>query len=213
MATENPYDSIPVDDAPAAVAENPYDKIPTETANPYDSIPVEEVAQPESPIAPDSIRKIPTRRAISGGQKLNVNFDEDWKGPSQMVADEFGTGDKNASLLGVSPKVVPTGVELNAATGIPKAIATPISGVGRAVAGLGQFLTSPEGLQQSVTAAVPGVGLVQRAKWIYDMAKGLGETGGSLTERLKKFISDPSSATDEDFQRYAPASNLPALAC
>lgn len=98
------------------------------------------------------------------------------------------------SIVGLYPEAVPTGAEMTASTGIPKAITIPVSGAGRAAAGLGQFMTSPAGMVEQGIAAVPGVGLVQRAKWILDMAKGFGETAGTLEAKIEQAIADPSKA-------------------
>lgn len=160
----------------------------------------------------ESARQLPDLQATTrGGSPLHVNFDTDWQGPSRMIANEIGTGDPNESLLGIRPAGVPTGEEITKATGIPKAITIPISGAGKAIAGLGQFLTSPSGLEQSVAASIPGVGLLQRARWIYDMAKGTGESAGSLYERIKKIATSPDKTTTEEWQGLAEDTASAAL--
>ena len=169
--------------------------------------------KPEEPTGKLSLgipqQPYPTTGPLSttwGGPPLRADMD---RGPSQTIADalseayDIGTADPSKSLLAIEPKGVPSGEEITQATGIPKAITIPASAIGRAGAGLGQFLTSLGGGVQVGTAALPGVGLVQRAKWIYDMASGAGETAGKLSVDVEKALKDPSAVSTEDLQSMA----------
>ena len=75
---------------------------------------------------------------------------------------------------------------------------TPIGMVGRSAEkiglGLGSYLTSPNGIAQTVASLTPARLLVM-AKWAYDMTKGGGEAAGDLSHRLFK-----PNKTKEDWQ-------------
>lgn len=143
-----------------------------------------------------------------GGPAKTLNWNEDWRGPSQTIADiaseafGIGSGDPSESFLkGITPEAVPTGAEITKLTGVPKAISIPSSAVAKGAAGLAQFLTSPSGITQGITAAMPGIGLAQKAKWVYDMAKGAGESAGDLSAKLEKVVS--GKGTTDDWQTLA----------
>lgn len=107
------------------------------------------------------------------------------------------------SVIGLTREIVPTGAEITRATGVPKWITTPVSGIGRTAAGFGEFLTSPAGIADIGVAAIPGIGLVQRAKFIKDMAEGAGQSAGAISPLVEKALKDPSSITTEEAQQLA----------
>lgn len=110
------------------------------------------------------------------------------------------------SLIGLTPQVVPTGARISEATGLPRAVSVPLSGAGRALAGLGEFLTSPAGVADIGVAAIPGIGLLQRAKFVKDMAEGAGQSAGRLSALVERMVSQPGSISEEDAQATAEES-------
>jgi hypothetical protein len=71
-----------------------------------------------------------------------------------------------------APENVPSGAELSRDTGLPSAVTETASAVDKIVAGLAQFITSPQGAVQMATYGVPVLKLPMAAKWISDMVKG-----------------------------------------
>ena len=110
------------------------------------------------------------------------------------------------SLIGLTPQVVPTGARISEATGLPRAVSVPLSGIGRSLAGLGEFLTSPAGVADIGVAAIPGIGLLQRAKFVKDMAEGAGQSAGRLSALVESTINRPESISEEDAQSIAEES-------
>ena len=151
MAT-NPFDSIPVEEAPAtAVAEpNPFDSIPIAAeaqANPFDSIPTgdsspSDLLSPAAPSEPDFLRKSVGLRTISVPNP-------------KKITNLRPVPDPNKSLLGLTPEKVMTGREMADATGISPKITVPVSAIAKTAAGLGEFLTSPEGIGETALSAIP----------------------------------------------------------
>lgn len=141
-----------------------------------------------------------------GGPPLKLT---EFRGPSQTIADALseaygiGTGDPGESLLGIRPEDIPTGQQITQTLGVPKAISVPSSAISKGAAGLGKFLTSVGGGVEVGTAALPGIGLLQKAKWVYDMTGGVGEMAGDLSVKLEKALKDPSSLSNEEWQSMA----------
>lgn len=104
----------------------------------------------------------------------------------------------------LNPLEVPSGEQIQRQMPwVPMPLAVASSAISKGAAGIGQFLTSPKGIQQAVTAATPVLGVAQRLKWVYDMAKSGGETAGDLSARIEKAIQSPSDVTTEDWQGMA----------
>lgn len=110
------------------------------------------------------------------------------------------------SFIGLSPERVPSGKEITEATGITTGLTVPVAATTRALAGLGQFLTSPVGIADIGVAAIPGIGLAQRAKFIKDMAHGAGETSGRLSVLVEEAARNPEAITVENAQEMADES-------
>lgn len=122
-------------------------------------------------------------------------FIEPFLSPTEIQPEE--------SIVGLAPERVPTGAEMTESTGIPHALTIPTSAIVKTGAGVGQFMTSPTGIGQMTVAALPGVGLIQRAKFILDMAKGAGESAGSLVSAVEKAFKQPDKLTTDDYQHMA----------
>ena len=129
----------------------------------------------------------------------------------------------------VSPDQVPTGAQMTASTGLPKAVTVPASAVGKLGAGALGFVTSPKGMLQTAATKNPIAAPVVFAKWAYDMIKGAGASVEDATVAVRDKILDAfnrrmvtanqlgkppeSSMTDDQFaQRLAEdAVNAAAL--
>lgn len=120
----------------------------------------------------------------------------------EPVAEQFGR-EPEESLVGLSPQRIPSGQAMSEATGIPAGLTVPFSAGTRALAGLGQFLTSPVGIADIGVAAIPGIGLLQRAKFIKDMAEGAGETAGRLSVLVEEAAKQPEPVTTDQAQAMA----------
>lgn len=183
---------------------------PWEDFKPIDIPSLEEQARRQQMPKPESLTTYggPPKQFGSGGMVF---------GPSQVLANAFsealgmGTGDPSESVLAIRPEGVPSGKAISEATGIPKTVTVPLSAAGRAGAGFGQFATSPRGILESGAAMIPVVSLLQKAKWVYDMAKGAGETTGDLSVKLEQAAKNPSAVTTEDVQDIADATANTAM--
>lgn len=174
-------------------------------------------APPEMELLSESVRNIPDMQATTrGGPQLRETGPGAMAGIARQFSQEptpsFDTAIRpilpsdlgpEESLLGITPEGVPSGERITQATGIPEALTIPAAAGTRAVAGVGQFVTSPTGIAQTITAMIPGVGLLQRAKWLYDMAGGAGESAGNLEANIEKAIASPDKVTSEEWQEIA----------
>jgi hypothetical protein len=188
MAT-NPFDDIPVEEAPAtAVAEpNPFDSIPIAAeaqANPFDSIPTEEAIKPESarkvggmnalgvnaPIPDSTERKAAVSQAWNEGMKL-PEIAPDLDTFRHLALDPFSQNyDDTEKYIRQQP------------AGAPEKLAVGgLKGVNELANGIAGFFTSGSGLTQLGLAATPLAPAVY-AKWAYDMAKGAIESGKKSIE-------------------------------
>lgn len=70
------------------------------------------------------------------------------------------------SSLGISPEMIPSGAH----TRFP-ALTIPLSAVAKTAAGVGAYMTSPQGAAETALAATPAAPVIL-AKWAYDMLKG-----------------------------------------
>lgn len=113
-------------------------------------------------------------------------------GPPQAGGNWQATSEQlSESPFGIGPDMVPAG---------KGPIMAPLSAMAKGAAGLGQFLTSPLGMVQTGAAVLPGIGIVQRLKFLYDMGAGALDSGKNLFTLAKKIADDPAHATDADVQ-------------
>lgn len=112
------------------------------------------------------------------------------------------------SKAGVTPAVIPSGERIAAspafqairpfigAAGIvaPKAATTVASSVAKTGLGIGEYLSSPQGITELVLSMTPAR-LVVLGKWAKDMAEGAGAESGTLSTLVNK-----PDKTPEDWQ-------------
>ena len=138
----------------------------------------------------------------SGAQILRQFQNEPTPNVSGAVASAlFPEREPDQSLVGLDAGSSPGSQEISQALGVPPSIAMPLSAVGKTVAGMGGYLTSPKGITESGIAAVPGIGLLQRAKWLYDLAANAGQTAGNLSVTLPQAWKDPNNVSPQDWQQ------------
>lgn len=102
----------------------------------------------------------------------------------------FPVNNLSDSAFGISPEMVPSG----AGTKAPW-LSIPASVVGKTAAGIGGYLTSPQGATEAALAATPAAPVIL-AKWAYDMMRGgyrstkaiVDELGQMANEALNKGI-------------------------
>lgn len=162
-----------------------------------------------------TIAGAPGRNPLVGTPRIWENLGGPTPNPTRAAAEAL-IGQQSdlqpeESVLGISPNRIATGAEMTKSTGIPKFLTIPVSGVLKAGAGLGQFLTSPQGGVEMGVAAIPGIGLVQRAKFIHDMAKGTGESSGNLAAEIENAARNPQQVDSDAFQRMAEETANTAL--
>lgn len=89
------------------------------------------------------------------------------------------------SLIGLSPEIVPPGKT------IPTSIA---SAVGKSAAGLGGYLTSPQGIVEQTVSLNPVTRPFVMAKWLKDMVKGAFESGKNAVSEVQNLLADQISS-------------------
>lgn len=101
-------------------------------------------------------------------------------------------GPPDQSAFGISPEMVPSGAN----TRVPW-LTIPASVIGKTAAGIGGYLTSPQGMIETSLAATPAAPAIF-AKWAYDMARGgyksvqaiVNEVGGMARDAFNQGIID-----------------------
>ena len=112
------------------------------------------------------------------------------------------------STAGVTPEIIPSGRRMaesplaRSAFGLvgafaPEVPATVASSVGKTALGIGEYLSSPQGVTELVASMTPARLLVL-GKWATDMAKGAGQEAGTLSNLVQK-----PNKTPEDWQEIS----------
>jgi hypothetical protein len=142
------------------------------------------------------------RQFTSGAQILRQFQNEPAPDVSGAVASAlFPEPEPDQSLMGLNTEKSPGSREISQTLGVPPSVAMPLSAFAKTVTGIGGYLTSPRGMTESGIAAVPGIGLVQRAKWLYDLASSTGQMVGNLSVTLPRAWKDPDSLSPQDWQQ------------
>ena len=84
------------------------------------------------------------------------------------------------SILGISPDIVPRGTT---------PLTSGLSAVGKTAAGLGQFITSPQGMAETAAVATPAAPVIM-AKWAYDMARGGYKSTKAIVDELGQMANE-----------------------
>src|SRR5688572_4822379 len=113
------------------------------------------------------------------------------------------------STAGITPDIVPPGRKLiespigrmvatkafgDIGAFAPDAVANVVSSAGKTAIGIGEYLSSPQGVTELVASMTP-LRLLVLGKWATDMAKGAGQESGALAALLEK-----PNKTPEDWQ-------------
>jgi len=143
--------------------------------------------------APPGVFVNPSERRFQSGADIRSAYNLEpppnvTRAVAQALMPEL---ESEQSLFGLSPEMVPQG---------KGPLTVLLSSVGKTAAGIGGYLTSPEGITELVASATPARLLVM-AKWAADMAGGAGQETGTLSTLVNK-----PNKTLEDWQQISDSS-------
>jgi hypothetical protein len=150
-----------------------YEDLPTvKPASAYDDLPEAFHVAPNDPPL--------TQPGILGQITDVANLPGQWLGRNLTTGKEMLSPEEaEKSVIGISPEDIPSGANTTA-----PAITIPLSSGAKAVAGIGQYLTSRHGLSE--LAAAPVTGGMMGVKWLLDMVHGITEQVPAAKEAYQK---------------------------